>query len=306
MKFSSQLFVAVAILVCHAASGSAQARFGGGAPSQGTAVARPAPPGGAQTQPPPSPPRATAPAQAAAPAPPAQAPAAAPPTAVARTGGVRVVPPTTGTAVPRTAPRLIGPEPVPNTGAPAIVVPRVDPPFVTARPGDNPVYAPDYRSTYSSIYAAGGTYRSSYPSRYPYYTFRPHVRVGFGLWVGYPVHYPYVVRPYVYPYYAPTYPIGTVAYPYPAAVYQAPRAIPVPSETPGGLSFDITPSDAQISVDGQYYGTVGQFTSTQPPLWLTPGVHQVEVRAPGYQTVVFDVEIVSGQVIPYQGSLRRF
>src|SRR5436190_23869900 len=42
------------------------------------------------------------------------------------------------------------------------------------------------------------------PYRYysqPYYAFRPHVSLGFGLWVGYPVPYPYYSRrPYPYAY----------------------------------------------------------------------------------------------------------
>jgi hypothetical protein len=29
------------------------------------------------------------------------------------------------------------------------------------------------------------------------------------------------------------------------------------------------------------------------------------VRAPGYQTLRFDVDIIGGQVIPYQGTLTR-
>jgi hypothetical protein len=29
------------------------------------------------------------------------------------------------------------------------------------------------------------------------------------------------------------------------------------------------------------------------------------VRAPGYQTITFDVNIIAGQVIPYQGNLER-
>jgi hypothetical protein len=29
------------------------------------------------------------------------------------------------------------------------------------------------------------------------------------------------------------------------------------------------------------------------------------VRAPGYQTLSFDVDIIAGEVIPYQGTLTR-
>lgn len=57
----------------------------------------------------------------------------------------------------------------------------------------------------------------------PYYTFRPRVSLGFGLWVGYPVAYPYYYNdPYYYdPYYAPYGYSDPYAYPYPAARYPA-------------------------------------------------------------------------------------
>ena len=41
------------------------------------------------------------------------------------------------------------------------------------------------------------------------------------------------------------------------------------------------------------------------PLGLPAGYHRIEIRAPGYQTMSFDAEIVAGQVIPYQGVMQR-
>jgi hypothetical protein len=39
---------------------------------------------------------------------------------------------------------------------------------------------------------------------------------------------------------------------------------------------------------------------------VTPATrHRIEVRAPGYQTLTFEVDIIAGQVIPYQGALER-
>jgi len=159
-----------------------------------------------------------------------------------------------------------------------------------------PSYRPDYRSSYYSNYRT--TYR-------PYYTFRPRVRLGFGLWVGYPVVYPYYTYAYPYSYpYRPAYP-----YPYPYT-YSNPVSIYSPAGNAavasGGLSFDITPPQAAVYIDGQYVGVVSQFSPDQPPLWLLPGRHHVEIREPGYEVVAFDVDIVPGQVIPYHGDLRRF
>jgi hypothetical protein len=71
------------------------------------------------------------------------------------------------------------------------------------------------------------------------------------------------------------------------------------------VSFEITPATAEVFVDGQYVGTVGQFTPTSQPLGLVAGRHHVEIRAQGYRTMGFDVDIIAGQVIPYQGALER-
>jgi hypothetical protein len=73
----------------------------------------------------------------------------------------------------------------------------------------------------------------------------------------------------------------------------------------GGVSFEITPSTAQLFVDGSQVGTAGQFGPTTQPLGLTSGHHRIEIRAPGYQTMSFDVDIVAGQVIPYKGVMER-
>jgi hypothetical protein len=120
----------------------------------------------------------------------------------------------------------------------------------------------------------------------PYYVFLPRVYVGFGVWAGYPVTWPYVYAyPYPYPYPAPRY-----AYPPPAAS--------------AGVSFDITPPDASVFVDGTLVGTVRDFSPTSVPLSVAPGRHHIEVRAPGYKTLTFDVDAIAGQVVPYRGALE--
>jgi hypothetical protein len=135
----------------------------------------------------------------------------------------------------------------------------------------------------------------------PYYSFRPHVSLGFGLWMGYPVTYPYY-----YPYPSPT------PYPYPYADpgpdpsygYPSGSVNVMPNNT-GGLSFDISPSSAAIYVDGQYAGAAADYSSTMPPLALTPGRHYIDIRADGFEPIVFDADVLVGQVIPYQGTMRR-
>jgi hypothetical protein len=151
--------------------------------------------------------------------------------------------------------------------------------------------------------------------------------LGFGLYAGYPFaysygfydpfYYPYgYVSPYSYPPYAYGYPAYPPASSYPQSSYppansaapQSPQdSIGVqPGEaSEGGLSFEITPGSAQLFVDGALVGTVGQFTPTSQPLGLQAGRHRIEVRAPGYKTMSFDVDIITGQVIPYQGTMER-
>jgi hypothetical protein len=176
----------------------------------------------------------------------------------------------------------------------------------------------------------GGRYSVVAPIRFyrPYYSFRPRLSLGFGLWVGYPFAYsypyydPFYYYPYGYdPYYYPTYSYPVTAYPA-APAYPPASAYPPPANYPpadpqgsvsaqpsqsnmGGLSFDLSPNTAQLFVDGALIGTVGQFTPTTQPLGLGSGRHHVEVKAPGYRTMSFDVEIIAGQVIPYQGAMER-
>jgi len=144
---------------------------------------------------------------------------------------------------------------------------------------------------------------------HPYYAFRPHVAVGLGLWAGYPFAYPYAFyNPYYYPYY-PYYsynfypPYGSTSSTYDSTYGSVSSS--ADQTNMGGLSFDITPSIADVFVDNVRIGTVGEFTSTTQPLGLSAGRHHIEIRATGYQTMSFDVDIIAGEVIPYQGSLER-
>ncbi len=73
----------------------------------------------------------------------------------------------------------------------------------------------------------------------------------------------------------------------------------------GGFSFEVSPSASKIYVDGEYVGTVGEFTPRSQPLGVQAGHHRVEIRAEGYRTMQFDADVVAGQVLPYQGALQR-
>ena len=162
-----------------------------------------------------------------------------------------------------------------------------------------PVYPP---SAYPPAYPPGA-YPPSYPSATPYPTYPQG-----SPYPTYPQGSPYPTYPQGSPY--PTYPQGSQypgnpqgSYPeYPqGSVNAAPGAQAI-----GGMSFEFSPPNAAVYVDGQYVGPVSNFTPSSAPLSLAPGRHNVELQAPNYVPLTFDVDIVAGEVIPYRGSLRPY
>ena len=299
------------------------ARARGTQSGAGQAVPRGENPRGNTAQPPPQP-QAQRPPQTQAQRPPQpqaqrarqpqaqRAPLPQQPAAAARMPPTRRIEVPAAQPVPRNGLRSATPGVVaPQVVAPQVVVPRVAVPRVDVRrPNDHPAYRPDYRPQYRPGYPS--SYYSGYRPPYrPYYTFRPRVRLGFGVWVGYPVTYPHYAYayayPYSYPYPYPSTPPYPYTYSYPVSIYSSyssPGAAPVAAS--GGLSFDIQPPQAAVYIDGRYVGVVSQFSPDQPPLSLAPGRHHVEIREPGFEIVAFDVDITPGEVIPYHGDLRRF
>jgi PEGA domain-containing protein len=236
-----------------------------------------------------------------------------------------------GVAVGRAVPRGAAPQRVvgPNIVGPRVVGGRVVTvapvrfyrPYYVFRPrvslgfglwsGYPVVYPPAYG--YYNPYYYGGYYMGYYPSAYP-----P------GPYSAYPyMAYPYPGLPYpssAYPANGyPTYPTNgypSITYPTapPSTYVQPPAAQGSVSVQPGtnqananmgGVSFEIEPATAEVFIDGNFVGTVAQFTPTTQPLGLTAGHHRLEIKATGYRTLDFDVEIVAGQVIPYQGAMER-
>ena len=106
--------------------------------------------------------------------------------------------------------------------------------------------------------------------------------IGFGIFVGVPFGYPSWYDPYR-------------GY---AGPYVGPRLTRY-----GGISFDIQPYDAEIYIDGHYAGCVADYSPYEGPLTLAAGRHWIELRAPGYRRLSFEITVVPGQVIPYRGSL---
>jgi hypothetical protein len=142
---------------------------------------------------------------------------------------------------------------------------------------------------YGYAYPYPSPYSYSYPSAYPAYP--P------------PAYPPPTYPPSTYP--PSAYPPGSTQPAYPQSGYPPQGSISPSQPNTGGMSFEIQPSDAQVYVDGRYVGTVGQYSPTSQPLGLTTGRHHIRITAPGYRAMEFDADIVSGEVLPYQGTLER-
>ena len=163
------------------------------------------------------------------------------------------------------------------------------------RGGYHPTMARPY---FSHAYARPYGWRPYYPYHFvrPYYVFSPWLSIGFGLWCGYPVPYPWVYLGDYQP---------TVFGDYPDDNYQV-APTPAPAQPAyGGVSFDIQPSDANLFVDGQYVGVVSSFGPANEPLTLEPGQHRIALQRDGYRPLEWDVTVEAGQVIPYKGVLDR-
>jgi hypothetical protein len=146
------------------------------------------------------------------------------------------------------------------------------------------------RGNYGSYYRGFAPYRPQFFGR-SYYSFRPRLSIGFGLWLGFAVPYPRAwisYPPPVYGYYQ-----GSVRIVPGAAAY-------------GGVSFDISPAEAEVYLDGEFIGRAGDFAPNAAPLTLTPGPHRIEVQAEGYRPMTWDVDVIPGQVIPFRGDMQPF
>jgi hypothetical protein len=112
-------------------------------------------------------------------------------------------------------------------------------------------------------YGYGGFYR-------PYYAFRPRLSLGFGLWAGYPVAYPYYYgSPYAYPYpYPDPYSYAYPSYSYPAPSYGYPPQAPpsgYPSQAPSNYPPSGYPSQAPSNYPPSNYPPSNYPPSDYPP-----------------------------------------
>jgi hypothetical protein len=72
----------------------------------------------------------------------------------------------------------------------------------------------------------------------------------------------------------------------------------------GEIRLSVSPRFADVYVDGYFAGRVDDYDGLFQALKLESGAHHIQIVAPGYTTLDFDVRINSGQKITYRGDLR--
>lgn len=184
---------------------------------------------------------------------------------------------------------------VPRAGGPPVgrVQPRVvGPPIAAGAPYRH--YGPQVRT---GVYFGYPGYGYGYPG-YGY----PAFSLGFGY--GYPAYgWGYLGYGWGYPAYGwghPGYGYGYPGYGYGYPGYFA----PVPGRPYGGVRIDLPQRGAQVSVGGYFVGTVDDFDGAFQQLNLEPGAHRIEIQAPEFEPIAFEIKLEPGQTITYRASMR--
>lgn len=105
----------------------------------------------------------------------------------------------------------------------------------------------------------------------------------------------------------PTYGIGySYGVPYVMSPAVAPEFTTAPAPPPvsdvGYLRLEVEPASLlQIYVDGVFVGTPADHRGE---IELRAGAHRIEIRAPGYESLTFDVRVEAERGITYRGDLR--
>lgn len=136
-----------------------------------------------------------------------------------------------------------------------------------------------------------GTYNNYYFYNDPrrYYPYSYGASYGFGAFgLGYFYYDPYTWRGNSWGFYGPA------AYPYLGYGY---------GYDIGHLRLQVRPRDAEVYIDGYYAGIVDDFDGRLQGLALESGGYSVEIVAPEFEPLTFDIRITPGRTTTYRGDL---
>lgn len=123
---------------------------------------------------------------------------------------------------------------------------------------------------------------------------------------------PFYYRPYYSPYYGPGLGMGLYSgrpwghrpYGYGAPGYGYSGYVGGPFRPYGGVRLDLPQRHAEVYADGYFVGTVDDFDGVFQQLNLEAGPHRIEIRAPGFEQIAFDVRVTPGRTITYRADMR--
>ncbi len=72
----------------------------------------------------------------------------------------------------------------------------------------------------------------------------------------------------------------------------------------GSIKLKVKPKEAEVYVDGTYYGQVDHYDGAFQHLDLSSGTHKVEIRANGYQTLQIEMRVLPGKTVTYTGEMK--
>lgn len=73
----------------------------------------------------------------------------------------------------------------------------------------------------------------------------------------------------------------------------------------GSIRLKVNPDKAKVYIDGVLQGTVDDFNGLNSHLDVSPGPHQLEIRADGYVTLKDEIVVDPGKTQTYRGSLKK-
>jgi hypothetical protein len=121
---------------------------------------------------------------------------------------------------------------------------------------------------------------------------------GFGLSYFYD---PFWYDPFGYGYYGYGMPYGYSGY---AGGYGGTYRPDRDRSATGSLRLRVSPSHAEVYVDGYYAGTVNDFNGIFQRLTIEAGARRIEIRADGYKPAELDILVEPGRTAIYQGELE--